>query len=94
MGVYAAKSFWPGLTRERVDQALATLRPDVGGPRHLGSLLFPDDELVLCLFDGSSPASVAQAAERAGIPCERVMPAMWLNGDPPPRGRRTAGRSA
>jgi Nickel responsive protein SCO4226-like len=46
-----------------------------------GSLLFADDDLVLCLFDGPSPAAVKRASERAGLPCERVMDATWLDPD-------------
>ena len=45
---------------------------------YLGSILFQDDELVLCLFDAPSPAAVRRIAERAGIPCERVMNSQWM----------------
>jgi len=85
MTVYAAKCYWPGLTRDSVDHAAAALRPAAGGPRYIGSLLFLEDELVLCLFDGGSPGSVVAAAEQAGFPCERVMRAAWLNEFPLPR---------
>lgn len=90
MTVYAAKCYWPGLTRDRIDHAVAALRPAADGPRYLGSLLFLDDELVLCLFDGSSPGSVAATAEQAGLPCERVMAAAWLNELPVPDSPRSS----
>lgn len=54
-----------------------------GRTRYLGSILFPKDELVLCLFDAPSPVAVKRASEQAGIPCERVMPTIWLA---PPQG--------
>jgi hypothetical protein len=50
-------------------------------PRDLtyrGSLLFADDDLVLCLFEGPSPAAIKRATDRAGFPCERVMASVWL----------------
>jgi hypothetical protein len=45
---------------------------------YLGSILFPDDELVLCLFESPSRAAVMEANERAGIPCERIMESILL----------------
>jgi hypothetical protein len=44
---------------------------------YFGSILFQDDELVLCLFDAASSAAVKGVAEWAGIPCERVMNSQW-----------------
>lgn len=46
--------------------------------RYLGSLVFVNDELVLCLYESSSRAAVKQINERAGVPCERLMEALWL----------------
>jgi hypothetical protein len=43
-----------------------------------GSLLFPEDELALCLFDAATRAAVRRTTEPAGIPCERVMNSLWL----------------
>ncbi len=45
---------------------------------YLGSILFRDDELVLCLFDAPSSAALRRVAERAGIPRERVMNSQWM----------------
>jgi hypothetical protein len=74
--LYAAKCYWPGVSRheldvvgERVARAAAAYR---------GSLLFEGDELVLCLFEDASPAAVRSACEQAGVPCERVMTATWI----------------
>ena len=78
----AVKCYLPGLTRteieelaERVDRAR---RPVRSGVVYQGSLLFTTDDLLLCLFDGPSRAGVQRAAERGGIPWERLMDAVWL----------------
>lgn len=53
--------------------AHAALLTRSGQPvRYLGSLLIPDDEVVLCRFEGS-PGAVRTAIERAGIPCDRIV---------------------
>lgn len=78
--VYAAKCYWPGVTERELESRLA----DAGAIGYLGSLLFPDDDVVLCLFDAQSQASVKQASELVGIPCERVMASRWL----PRRGKQ------
>ena len=69
----AAKCYWPGVTERSLE--LAARRAGAGC---VGSILFRDDELALCLFDAASSATVRRTAEAAGIPCERVMEALWL----------------
>lgn len=83
--LYAAKCFWPGVTLAEVDEASGRARGDAGAGRvhdrkaaYLGSVLFPDDELVLCLFEAPSRSAVQRASDRAGLPCERVMETVWL----------------
>jgi hypothetical protein len=56
-------------------QRVSSTGPNV---TYVGSMLFAADELVLCLFESSSPAVVKDINERAGIPCERVMQSQWL----------------
>jgi hypothetical protein len=75
--LYAAKCFWPDVTEAELDRAAAraTAEKDAG---YLGSMLFPRDKLVLCLFDAPSRLAVKRASEKAGIPCERVMELAWL----------------
>lgn len=89
--LYAAKCYWPGVTRSDLEQAAARAAETGSDPRpgdvtYRGSLLFCDDELVLCLFEGPSQAAVKGVSERAGIPCERVMNSVWL--EPQPRSRK------
>jgi hypothetical protein len=84
--LYAAKCYWPEVTEGELAQAARRVarRPEAG---YAGSLLFPGDELVLCLFDARSAEAVRRASERAGIPCERVMELRWLA--PPGQERST-----
>jgi hypothetical protein len=84
--LYAAKCYWPGVTQTEVEEAAARAA-EASSPlaqrevAYLGSLLFSDDELVLCLFDGPTRAAVKRATERAGMPCERLMDSVWLKPD-------------
>jgi hypothetical protein len=66
--LYTAKCFWPGVTEDEVRQAAARM-----GAAFRGALFLPSDELVLCVIESPSPASVKQASEQAGFPCERVI---------------------
>jgi hypothetical protein len=84
---YAAKCYWPGINQTEVNAIAAratahSSRDARHGAKYLGSLLFRDDELVLCMFEAPTPSAVKRASERAGIPCERVMHSIWLG--PPP----------
>jgi hypothetical protein len=78
--LYAAKCYWPGVSASEFEREAATrLRQGrAAGPTYLGSLVFGGDELVLCLYEGSSPAAVMAAARQARIPCERIMEPAWL----------------
>jgi hypothetical protein len=81
--LYAAKCFWPGVTLAELDEASVRARGGAsrgrgGKAAYLGSVLFPDDELVLCLYEASSRSAVQRASDLAGLPCERVMETVWL----------------
>jgi Protein of unknown function (DUF4242) len=82
---YAAKCYWPGVTEADVRRAAARVNREgrsaavpASGATYVGSLLFPDDALLLCLFEAASPSAVRNVSRRAGIPCERVMGSLWL----------------
>ena len=87
--LYAAKCYWPGVTRTDLEQVAerAESGPGTrsGSVSYLGSLLFAADDLVLCLFCGPTRAAVIQASDRLGIPSERLMDTAWLSPDPPAR---------
>jgi hypothetical protein len=79
--LYTAKCFWPGVTEDELHLAAARAGDDTEGlPRTVfrGALYLPGDELVLCLFDSASRASVKRASELAGMPCERVIETVWV----------------
>jgi hypothetical protein len=81
--LYAAKCYWPGATRDDLEQvaeraARADLAAGSGGIVYRGSLLFAADDLVLCLFQGHSRAAVLRASDRLGIPRERLMESLWI----------------
>jgi hypothetical protein len=78
---FVAECFWPGVTDrdlqaldERAAGSASTLASEGETVSYLGSILVRDDEVVLCLFEGSA-AAVQLAAERAGIPFERILEA-------------------
>jgi hypothetical protein len=74
--LFTAKCYWPGVDEAELKRAAARAeRADSG---YLGALLFPEDDLVLCLFQARSSSAVKRASERAGFPCERVMQTVWL----------------
>ena len=78
---YVAECFWPGVD----EAAVRALDARAGGcadelaragepVRYLGSILMREDEVVLCLFDGTEDA-VRLAAEQADVPFERILEA-------------------
>jgi hypothetical protein len=80
--LYTAKCYWPGIDTAkfcRVDsRRLARCSTGAGEIIYCGAILFPEDELLLCLFSASSRAAVKQATERVGVPCERVIDSVWV----------------
>jgi hypothetical protein len=79
------ESYWPGVSAAAVaaadidtDSALRSLGDRLSAVRHLGSMLVPEDELLLRLFAGGPPALINEANRRAGIPVERVVEVVAL----------------
>lgn len=95
---FIAECFWVGVNQDalteldrRVETCVAGTTKDGEVVRYLGSMLMPEDEVVLCLFEGSA-AAVRQAAECAKIPFERILESggtAWPGVKPPPDGRRS-----
>jgi hypothetical protein len=76
---FVAECFWPGVRvadlkalDERARMSAADLELAGERVRYLGSILMRQDEVVLCEFEGSAGA-VRAAAERAGVPFERIL---------------------
>jgi len=98
--LYAAKCYWPGITPSEFERTalLQLARRQVGsddrGARHLGSIVFVADELVLCLFESSAALDVRRVTERARIPAERIMESIWYPASRPLDANRDPGRGA
>ena len=74
--LYTVKCFWPGVTEDELRAAAA--RAGAADAEFCGAYLLQGDDLVLALFEGQSARAVKRAGERAGMPCERVIEAVWI----------------
>ena len=91
---YLVECYWPGVTEQavadaahRAVQAAAEIRRQGHDVDFLTAILVPADETVFCLFEGQE-AAVRAASERAGIPVERVLESVRVDGTHP----QTTGR--
>jgi hypothetical protein len=78
--------YWPGVNEEKLDavaaqaqQAARELRGKGRQLRFRGWLLVPEDETVFCFFEGEE-ADVRAASEQAGMPFERVLLSLQIDG--------------
>lgn len=78
---HIVECFWPDLRDDdvatvdrRALAAVAELAANGDDVTYIGSLVMREDEVLLCRFAGSTDA-VRRAAERAGIPFERIVEA-------------------
>ena len=62
----------PAITEALGDQVRAELARSRSPVSFIGSLLMPEDEVLLCLFAGPL-AEVRSASEGAGLPFERIL---------------------
>lgn len=79
--LYTAKCYWPGVTEEDLRNAVDRARRQNDsreGPVFRGLLYLRGDDTALSLFEADSPASVKQASESLGMPCERVIATVWV----------------
>jgi hypothetical protein len=79
--LYTAKCYWPGVVEDELRLAAALADGKTGETRPAlfrGALYLPGDELVLGLFESSTPADVKRASDDAGMPCERVIETVWI----------------
>jgi hypothetical protein len=78
---YVAECLWPDVRKddlraldERAAEASERITAQGGSVRYLGSLLMPEDEVVLCLFRGGQD-DVRRVAQAARIPYDRILEA-------------------
>jgi hypothetical protein len=76
---FVVECFWPGVDARSVDAvnvraaaAARGLAADGQFVRFVGSILLPDDEVLLCEFEGAE-SLVRRAAEAAEIPFARII---------------------
>lgn len=74
---HVAECLLPGLSRMTAEGLARRVRREIAAPpgsqvAYLGSLLIPEDEVLLCLFAGPE-AEVRAVSERAGLPFERIL---------------------
>lgn len=86
-GCHLAECLVPGMTKAFAASLGDRVRTEVvrsrGPVSFLGSLLIPEDEVLLCLFAGPL-TEVRALSERAGLPFERVVRCVgvgWTNPD-------------
>ena len=91
--VFCAKCYWPGITEsDLADVAMGVRREaallDRAGVAvaYRGSILFRDDDVVLCIFAAASRGAVLLVNERAQVPSERIMESVWLPAVDPSEG--------
>jgi hypothetical protein len=84
MGGFIVERYWPGVTEADIRLTAAALQAAGGADiRFLGSILMPGDEVVLFRFDAVSARRVAASSEQAGLRCDRVVPAVFLDAPHP-----------
>jgi hypothetical protein len=84
--VYVVERYLPGLTRANLlpglsmlEPAIESMRSEGSAVRYLGSTIVLGDEACFCQFDGASEAAVAEANRRAGLPFDRIVPALLVD---------------
>ena len=88
VNTYVAERYLPGVTPEqlleaarRAKLASAELTAEGTPVTYLRSTFLSADQTCYCLFQGPSEQAVRQANDRAGIPYERIVPAVHLAAD-------------
>jgi hypothetical protein len=81
--VYVVERYLPGLFRSellgglsRLERELDTRRGEAPEMRYLGSIIVIRDEACFCQFEGPSAAAIADANRKAGLPFDRIVPAI------------------
>lgn len=82
-GWHVAECLLPGVTPAIAEALAERVRAELAGSPEgtvvsfLGSLLMPEDEVLLCLFAGPQ-ADVRAVSERAELPFERILRCVGL----------------
>ena len=81
--VFVVERYLPGLFRSDLLHELAMLERSEGSDeaevvRYLGSTIVLGDEACYCRFEGPTEAAVAEANRKAGLPFDRIVPAVTV----------------
>ena len=84
--VYVVERYLPGLSRDLLRglsnlQQLGNLTGEDSDVRYLDSTIVLPDEACYCRFEGPSEAAIADANRRAGLPFDRIVPAVTVNSE-------------
>lgn len=83
-----AECLLPGVNQAVAEALADQVKAAIAGSRRpvafLGSLLMPEDEVLLCLFAGPL-ADVRAISEQAGLPFERILRCVGLSWPTPER---------
>ena len=72
----SAASLW--LAAGQLRAAAAALADEGAQVRLVGTTIVPTDEAVLCVFEAADEELVRDTFARAGVPCERLTPALSI----------------
>jgi Nickel responsive protein SCO4226-like len=83
---YLVERYWPGVTSERLLEALERSRrvmeqmsSEGARVRSVSCTLIPDEEVVFSVYEGPSVGAVRQLSERAGMPVSRIVEAITVS---------------
>ena len=83
MGGFIVERYWPGVTELDVHTVGVALHAaGRSGVTYLGCILMPGDEVVLFRFEAPSAGQVEATGIMAGLRCDRVVPAVFLDSEP------------
>ena len=75
--VYVVERYLPGLFHSDFLRGLARIEA-TGEVRYLDSTIVLEDEACYCRFEGPSETAVAEVNRRAGLPFDRIVPAITV----------------
>jgi len=94
---FLVECYWPGVTVEVFTEAAQRVRASVEDLRAQGepiaegvSTLVPEDEAAYWMLEAPSAGLVELAFTRAGVPFERILAAIEVEGAPATAGQREA----
>jgi hypothetical protein len=75
---FLVECYWSGVDPDEAAAVVSRLGDAEGPVRWLGSILIPEDEIVLATVEARSADDVRASAQAAGLPAERVVACVRL----------------